>query len=77
MNKKLFLLFMPLLLCGVLPVLAQSGCNLYIESDFDSECLLTEYIRDYPYPNELDLGDCILACKGNTVTYTAVGPNDA
>ena len=68
---------MPLLLCGVLPVLAQSGCNLYIESDFDSECLLTEYIRDYPYPNELDLGDCILACKGNTVTYTAVGPNDA
>ena len=77
MKKNLFLLLMPLFLCGMLPVRAQSGCYLYIESDFDSECLLTDYLREYPYLNEMDLGDCILACKGNAVTYTAVGPDDA
>ena len=77
MKKYLFPLLLPLLFCGILSVQAQSGCNLHIESDFDSECLLTEYAREYPYLNELDLGDCILACKGNTVTYTAVGSDDA
>ena len=77
MKKNLFPLLLLLLFCGILSVQAQSGCNLHIESDFDSECLLTEYAREHPYLNELDLGDCILACKGSTVSYTVIGPNDA
>ena len=77
MKKNLFPLLLPLLLCGVLSIQAQSGCSLYIESDFDSECLMTEYVREYPYLNELDLGNCMLACKGRTVSYSVVGSNDA
>ena len=38
---------------------------------------MTEYVREYPYLNELDLGNCMLACKGRTVSYSVVGSNDA
>ncbi len=66
---------LPLLLCGVLFAQAQSGCDLYINTNFDSECLLTEYIKERPSLWEQGLEDCLLACKGNTVQYAAVCPN--
>lgn len=66
---------LPLLLCGMLFAQAQSGCDLYINTDFDSECLLTEYIREKPYLWEQGFENCLAACKGNTVEYTAVCPN--
>lgn len=74
MVKKL-LLSLSFLLCCVLVIQAQSNCDLYIDTDFDSECLLTEYIKNRPLLWEQDLGNCLLACKGNTVQYTAVCPN--
>lgn len=77
MKKNLFLLILSLTLSGLTTVQAQSqsGCELYISTDFDSECLLTEYVICSPLIVELGLYDCILACKGNTVRYTAVCPN--
>ena len=74
MKKLLSFLLLSLLLSSLPEVLAQSGCDLYIATDFDSECLLTEYKED---TNMLNMGieDCVLACKGNTVQYTAVCPN--
>lgn len=77
MKKILFLLILSLTLCGLTNVYAQSqsGCGLYINSDFESECLLTDYNACGPYYLELESSDCILACKGGTVRYTAVCDN--
>ena len=75
MKKILFLLVLSLSLCGITTVQAQSGCELYINTDFDSECLITDYIKCSPALWELGLQDCMLACKGNTVKYTAECPN--
>lgn len=75
MKKFLFLLVLSLSLCGITTVQAQSGCELYINTDFDSECLITDYIKCSPALWELGLQDCMLACKGNTVKYTAECPN--
>lgn len=74
MKKITHLLLLPLLCCMSVAQ-AQSGCDLYIDTDFDSECLLTEYLKDHLELEEMNLGDCLLACKKNTVTYTAVCPN--
>lgn len=68
-------MLLPLFLCGVLFAQAQSGCDLYINTNFDSECLLTEYIKARPSLWEQGLEDCMQACKGNIVSYTAVCPN--
>ena len=67
MEKLLHFLLFPLLLCGVLLVQAQHECDLYINADFDSECLLTEYIKERPSLWEQGLENCLQACKGNTV----------
>ena len=41
--KKFFHLLLLLLALGCMTaVRAQSGCELYISTDFDSECLITE-----------------------------------
>ena len=50
----------------------QAQCDLYITTNFDSECLLTEYIKGNPTLWDQGLEDCLQACKGNTVQYTAV-----
>lgn len=50
---------------------AQSECNLHIISNFESDCVLTSYQNEGDSLHNEDLGDCILACKGNTVSYTA------
>ena len=71
MKNFLFLLILSLTLCGLTNVYAQSGCGLYINSDFESECLLTDYNACGPYYLELESDDCILACKRGTVRYTA------
>ena len=71
MKKFLFLLILSLTLCGLTNVYAQSGCGIYINSDFESECLLTDYNACGPYYLELESDDCILACKRGTVRYTA------
>ena len=77
MKKILFLLILSLTLCGLtnLRAQSQSGCGLYINSDFESECLLTDYNACGPYYLELESSDCILACKGGTVRYTVVCDN--
>ncbi len=69
MRKFIFFL-LPLLFFGMSLLRAQ--CDLYITTNFDSECLLTEYIKERPSLWEQDFGSCLLACKGNTVQYTAV-----
>ena len=68
--KKLLFFLLPLFFCGMLSLQAQ--CDLFITTNFDSECLLTEYIKERPSLWEQDFGNCLLACKGNTVQYTAV-----
>lgn len=75
MKKFFHLLLLLLALGSMTAVRAQSGCELYISTDFDSECLITEYIKCSPQLWELGLQDCMLACKGNTVTYSAVCDN--
>lgn len=72
MEKVLPFLLLPLFLCGAVFVQAQHECDLYINADFDSECLLTEYIKERPSLWEQGLENCLQACKGNTVQYTAV-----
>lgn len=74
MKKNLLFLFMLLLFCGISTVRAQSECALYINTNFDSECLLTEYIKERPSLWEQGLENCLQACRGNTVQYTAVCP---
>lgn len=68
--KKILFFLLSLFLCGISLLRAQ--CDLYITTNFDSECLLTEYIKERPSLWEQDFGNCLLACKGNTVHYTAV-----
>ena len=75
MAKVSHFLLLPLLLCGVFLVQAQSECGLYINTNFDSECILTEYILKKPHLWEQDFENCLTACKGNTVQYTAVCSN--
>lgn len=75
MKQILAMLIMPFLLCGMSVVQAQSGCALYINTDFDSECMLTEFFKNDSTLWEQGMEDCLLACKGNTVHYTAVCPN--
>lgn len=52
---------------------AQSGCNVFITSSFDSKCVLTNEKEDILVEN----GEAMLACKGSTVTYTASSPDAA
>ena len=69
MKKSLFFL-LTLFFCGISSLQAQ--CDLFINTNFDSECLLTEYIKENPTLWDQGLEDCLLACRGNTVQYTAV-----
>lgn len=68
--KKFIFSFLSLLICGMLSLQAQ--CDLYITTNFDSECLLTEYIKENPTLWDQGFENCLQACKGNTVQYTAV-----
>lgn len=70
MQKRLTILFLTLLFSPLL-LLAQSGCDLFISSEFNSDCLLTGYGGHLHLLDE-DTDDCFLACKGNTVSYSAV-----
>ena len=74
MKNNLFLLTIVFSLCGLEPVQAQSGCGLHISADFNPECLTVDYIESTPSLWASDLLDCMLACKGNTVQYTAECP---
>lgn len=50
-------------------------CGVFITTDFDSECLITTYIRK---PELLhDESFCFHACQGSTVTYYANGMSNA
>ena len=70
-NKYSTLPFLILLLLPAIS-LAQSGCELHISPDFASDCVLTSYHNEDDTLHSEDLGDCLLACNGNTVSYTAV-----
>lgn len=56
---------------------AQTGCGLSISSNFDSDCVLTSYTSGHTYMLDNDADGCLKACKGNTVSYTAVCDNAA
>lgn len=76
MKKILLFLFLSLLFIGNnIIAQAQSGCDLYLNTDFDSDCLLDDYLERYPELLDLGSEECMQACKGNTVQYTAVCPN--
>lgn len=76
MKKILQFLFLPLLfISGTVMAQVQSGCDLYLNTDFDSDCLLDDYLERYHDLLEPGSDECMLACKGNTVQYTAVCPN--
>ena len=72
MKKILLLLILSFSLCSITGVYSQSqpGCGLHISSGFDTECLLTDYIKCCPDLLEMDVQDCMLVCKGNIVWYT-------
>lgn len=70
--KKFYLILMLLSVFGSSHLLAQDSCGLYIRTDFDSECLLTTLVADGSLTHVDESEDCWLACKGNTVSYTAV-----
>ena len=72
MKKILLFLILSFSLCSITGVYSQSqpGCGLHISSGFDTECLLTDYIKCCPDLLETDVQDCMLACKGNIVWYT-------
>ena len=73
MKTKLFLpLFTLLTLVLAAPAQSPQGCGMHIISGFDSECLIEDYLERYPNMVEPGSGDCLLACGGDTVTYTAV-----
>jgi len=65
---------LPFLILLLLPAisLAQPGCELHISPDFASDCVLTSYHNEDDTLHSEDLGDCLIACNGNTVNYTAV-----
>ena len=67
-------LILAVLLTSVLPVWlrAQTECTLHLITDFDSDCLLTSYPGGHVTILEEDTDGCLLACQGNTVSYTAV-----
>ena len=71
MQKKPVILPFLMFLLQPLLLLAQSGCDLFISSSFDSDCLLTGYNGNRHLLDE-DTSGCFLACRGNTVSYTAV-----
>ena len=76
MKKNLFLLIMSLLFFGSSVIAqVQPGCDLFLNTNFDSDCLLDDYIERFPQLLELGSDECMLACRGNTVQYTAVCPN--
>ena len=74
MKTKFNLLCFLLLL--VLAAQAQSpqGCGMHIIPNPESDCLIEDYLERYPNMVEPGAGDCLLACGGATVTYTAVCP---
>ena len=73
-KKHLVLSFLILFLLPAI-LLAQSECELHISPDFASDCLLTSYHNEDDSLHSEDLGDCLLACNGNVVSYTAVCDN--
>ena len=73
--KNKFISLLSLIIFSMSMAQAQSPCSLYLNTDFDSECLITAYIKERPGLWGQGLEDCMLACKGNTVQYTAVCPN--
>lgn len=74
--KTKFLLPLLTLLTLILAAQAQSlqGCGMHIIPNPESDCLIEDYLERYPNMVEPGAGDCLLACGGATVTYTAVCP---
>ena len=54
---------------------AQSECDLHINTNFDSDCLLDDYLDFFHELLDLGSDDCMLACKGSTVQYSAISTN--
>ena len=76
MKKILLFLFLSLLFFGGnIMAQVQPECDLYLNTDFDSDCLLDDYLERFPVLLELGSDECMLACRGKTVQYTAVCPN--
>ena len=72
MQQKYLVFSILLLILSPVLSLAQSECGLHIHSNFDSDCILTSYHNENDSLHGEDFGDCLLACKGNQVSYTAI-----
>ena len=75
MQKRLTIILSLLLSLPPQMMRAQTGCGLSISSDFNSDCVLTGYTSGHTYMLDDDANGCLKACKGNTVSYTAVCDN--
>jgi len=73
---KTFIIVTLLIIFFRLTGYTQNECGVFIDTDFSSECLLTEYDRQKPKPLE-DETVCFHACKGELVHYYAEGMNNA
>lgn len=71
-NKHLILLLTFLFAVSSVAAQNQSGCSVHISTDFSSDCLLDEYPERLSSLLEPGSDDCMVACKGNAVVYTAV-----
>lgn len=69
-------------LSGVFMLLLQTGftqnsCGLYVSTNFNSECILTEYTEHNTGHDLTDESVCFTACQGSSVQYNAEGMTNA
>lgn len=63
-----------MLLILAAPAQSPQGCGLHIISAPEIDCLIDDYLERYPNMVAPGVGDCLLACGRDTVTYSAVCP---
>ena len=74
MKTKLHLLCILMLLILAAPAQSPQGCGLHIIPTPEIDCLIDDYLERYPNIVEPGASDCLLACRRDTVIYTAVCP---
>lgn len=72
MKRKLYFLLVLFECCLLSITQAQTNCDLSIFPNKSYDCLIEEYIKRSPQLWGQNLESCFLACKGNTIQYTAV-----
>lgn len=75
MKTRIHLLCVILLFVLTAPAQSPQGCGLHIIPAPEIDCLIDDYLERYPNMVEPGVGDCLLACGKDTVTYSAVCPS--